>query len=239
MSAVGRTVPGMTVRVIYVDDSGSDRTGLAVFGWVELEAHAWNDVLRGWLDWRHELYRSIGLPADYELHTTKFAGGRGRPTGTSWDNAKSHRAQVVADALRTLAELPGLSVGAAFQCGTGSGHHQVKADTYARLVRHLDARLTAAGDLGFVIMDGDGTDPIYRTAHRDLKLATRSLIEDPMFQHSHHSQWVQMADLVAYSAFVRLARIAAKPHTWRWWELLAPSAVTGAEPLNLTESEKR
>lgn len=229
--------------MIYVDDSGSDQTGIAVFGWVELDARSWNEVLRGWLDWRHEMYRSIGLPADYELHATKLAGGRGRPTGTSWDNVKSHRTQLIDHALRTLAGLPGLTAGAAFQQRTaGHRYHDVKVDTYARLVRHLDARLTADDDVGMLIMDGDGTDPTYRIAHRDLKLATRSLIEDPLFQHSHHSQWVQMADLVAYSAYMRLARIAAKPHTWNWWELLAPNpntgTGTGTEPLDLTQAEK-
>ncbi len=81
-----------------------------------------------------------------------------------------------------------------YQRDTSGRLRGAKAEAYARLVRYLDARLTAAGDHGLLIMDGDGSDPTYRTAHRQhLKLATRSLSEDPLFQHSYHSQWVHMA----------------------------------------------
>ncbi|MEU6261727.1 DUF3800 domain-containing protein [Saccharopolyspora shandongensis] len=220
------------MRLIYIDDSGAP-PNTVVYGWVELHAGAWRDVLRGWLNWRHEMYRDLGIPADYELHATKFVGGRGRPTGTSWDQRKAHRAEVMVQALRTIGSLPGLRAGAVFQRDDGRDFRALKSDTYARLVRWLDAKLTADGDHGLVIMDGNGTDPGYRVAHRDLKLATRSLIEDPLFQGSHHSQWVQIADLVAYSAYMRLARIPNKAFSWDWYDLLAPVAVTGPEPLDL------
>ncbi|MGW1676706.1 DUF3800 domain-containing protein [Saccharopolyspora sp. NPDC002376] len=224
----------VATRVIYIDDSGSEAARLNVFGWVEVAIESWKEALQDWLDWRRELYRSIGIPTDYELHATKFAGGRGRPTGTAWDTIKSQRAPVITDALRTLVELPGLSAGAAFQrTDRGTKHHLAKADTYARLVRHLDARLTANDDFGLVVMDGEGTDPSYRAAHRELKLDARSLIEDPFFLHSHHSQWVQMADLVAYAAYMRLERIPAKSHTWQWYDIIAASACTGHGPLDL------
>lgn len=225
----------MSTRVFYIDDSGADATGIVVFGWVELEIPAWSEVLRGWLDWRHELYRTLGVPADYELHATKFVGGRGRPTGTSWDEHKTRRAPVIADALRTISGLPGLHTGAVFQRTTpGVKYPETKKQAYAELVRRLDARLTADGEHGLIVMDGDGTDPTYRVAHRDLKLDTRSLIEDPLFQGAHHSQWVQMADLVAYAAYMHLARIPTKEHTWGWFrDLVAVAATTGANPLDL------
>ncbi|MBK0870009.1 DUF3800 domain-containing protein [Saccharopolyspora sp. HNM0986] len=223
----------MIVRVFYVDDSGSEQHGINVFGWVELELGAWNQVLRGWLDWRQELYRSIGLATDYELHATKFLGGRGRPTGTDWDTAKPNRSQVMRDALSTIDGLDGLAAGAVFLRTTpGVKHPAAKADAYARLVRYLDARLTAAGELGLIMMDGDGSDHTYRGAHRELKLATRSVIEDPLFQHSHHSQWVQMADLVAYAAFMRVERMVGKPFAWEWFTLLADCSTSGVEPLD-------
>ncbi|MBQ6639697.1 MAG: DUF3800 domain-containing protein [Saccharopolyspora sp.] len=224
----------MVVRVFYVDDSGAQQSGMNVFGWVELELRTWSQVLRGWLDWRQELYRSIGLATDFELHATDFVGGRSRPTGTDWDAVKANRSSVMREALSTVARLEGLEAGAVFlRTPSGVKHKAAKADAYARLVRYLDARLTAAGELGLIMMDGDGNDHSYRTAHRELKLATRSVIEDPLFHHSHHSQWVQMADLVAYTAYMRVARVERKAHTWGWYELLSPCARTGPEPLDL------
>lgn len=89
----------MSTRLFYVDDSGSEDTGLSVFGWVELAIDDWNTVLAAWLEWRHTLYSTVGIASDYELHATKFAGGRGRPTGTDWDRSKAQRAAVAEDAL--------------------------------------------------------------------------------------------------------------------------------------------
>lgn len=218
---------------------GLTATDIVVYGWVELLIPDWREALRGWLDWRHDLYRSIGIPADYELHATKVVNGRGRPTGTPWDEVKSHRTPVMRDALRVITTLPGLCTGAVFQRSKpGVKYHHNKADAYAKLVHYLDACLASADEFGMIIMDGDGTDPSYRIAHRDLNLATRRLIEDPLFQGSHHSQWVQMADLVAYSAYMHLARIPTKEHTWNWYrDIVATTAVTGATPRDLHRPE--
>lgn len=225
----------MAVRLIYVDDSGADATRTVVFGWVELVVDDWRPVLRGWLDWRNQLHATVGIPTDYELHATKFAGGRGRPTGTTWDERKASRGPVIAQALATIAALPGLDVGAVFaRVGLREKYHHAKAAAYVELVRLLDNRLTTDGDLAMIVMDGDGTDPMYRIAHRDLKLAHRSLIEDPFFHSSHHSQWVQMADLTAYAAYMHLAQLPTKEPAWRWYaDHLGSTAITGSTPLDL------
>ncbi len=85
--------------------------------------------------------------------------------------------------------------------------------------------LTAAGELGILYMDGDGTDRSYVAAHRELKLATRSLIEDPAFQHSHSSHLVQFADLVAYAGYQHVLQLPEKRFAWPWYPSL--SAVDG------------
>lgn len=69
-------------------------------------------------------------------------------------------------------------------------------------------------------MDGDGTDTSYISAHRELPIATRSLIEDPAFQHSSRSQWVQIADLIAYASYQSLIRIEEKKFAWEWYSSL-------------------
>lgn len=220
------------MRLIYIDDSGSPQAHTTVFGWVETQAENWRAVLRIWLDWRHELHRTTGISSGFELHATSFLGGRGRPTGTNWDLRKVHRVEVVEQALRTIGSIPGLNTGAVFQRSeTVKGSH--KSETYARLVNSIDERLTREGDFGIIIMDGDGTDPTYRVPHRALTLATRSLIEDPLFQVAHSSQWVQMADLVAYTAYMRVARSPRRRFSWGWYEMLAHSSVTGPEPVDV------
>jgi hypothetical protein len=99
----------------------------------------------------------------------------------------------------TIAGMPDVSIGTAYRPTTvrGSGHHVEKGDLYLSLVRHLDQQLVTTGSLGPVFMDGDGTDPIDRRAHRGLKLSTHLIVEDPNFQGSDSSQPVQAADLIA------------------------------------------
>lgn len=218
--------------MFYIDDSGDSASRLVVFGWLEVDARAWSPALRRWLDWRNQLHRATGIPTDYELHSTVFVGGRGRPTGTEWDKHKAARSTVIAQALDTIATTDGVSVGAVYaQAPAEANYHAFKARAYAALVRMVDDRLTAAGELGLIVMDGDGTDHSYRAAHRELKLATRSLIEDPFFHGSNTSQWIQQADIVAYSAYQHLMRKPKKEATWGWYsEILAAASVTGDVP---------
>ena len=42
-------------RLVYIDDSGDPRTGLAVYGWIEFAPDRWHDVLGGWLEHRKQL----------------------------------------------------------------------------------------------------------------------------------------------------------------------------------------
>jgi hypothetical protein len=226
------------MRLIYVDDSGASTTKTAVFGWVEVDEADWRPVLRSWLDWRHELDRSIGITVEYELHSTKFVGSRGHPTGTVWDRNLGERISVMRSALARISSIPGLAFGAVYACAaTTRDYRQLKARCYLDLVRSFDRRLAGDADRGIVEMDGDGTDPTYRRAHRELKLSSRWLIEDPHFHPGHHSQWVQMADIVAYTAYMHLARLPRKEATWSWYEDYLSNAVTGPVPLRLDAPE--
>jgi hypothetical protein len=83
----------------------------------------------------------------------------------------------------------------------GKAFHLVKAQMYAEFALYVEKRLAVDGELGWILMDGNGTDTTYAAAHRALKLADRRVIEDPLFQGSHLSQMVQMADLVAWTAY--------------------------------------
>ncbi|MBY8852710.1 hypothetical protein K7G98_32590, partial [Saccharothrix sp. MB29] len=131
------------VRLFYIDDSGAQSSALVVYGWVELSVADWRPALRSWLDWRKELNATSGVPASYELHATKFANGRGRPTKTEWDHSKANRSRVVVDALGTIAAMPGVRTGAVCRDTSGTRYVDAKAALYTDLIAMIDARLVA------------------------------------------------------------------------------------------------
>lgn len=87
-------------------------------------------------------------------------------------------------------------------------------------------------------MDGDGTDNSYTAAHGRLNLATRSLVEDPMFRHSPGSQWVQLADATAYAAYQHLLRHETKRFAWGRYPALQMRDVLG-EPQRVVGNMQR
>lgn len=213
---------GQGTHMFYVDDSGSEESGWIVYSWVGCRTGGWRSGLRSWLDLRDDLAERLGIPARYEIHATKFARGEGNPSATDpgWNRRKSHRWQVMREALAVIGTHPALSVGTVCRRTTARRKEFAveKADVYRALVEHLDGRLRAGDDDGFVFMDGDGTDPSYRQAHRGLDLERRRLLEDPLFQGSHHNQWIQMADITAWSAFQGLKRAPSMAYAWDWYD---------------------
>lgn len=218
---------GEMTRLLYVDDSGTvDFGGLMIYGWVEVEPAGWRLALRAWLDFRKALFVEYGIPVSEELHATKFLNGRGQISinppprfrssggGVLW---KDLGREVAVRALSTLRDCPQIRVGAVYrQTGLkGPAYGQARYDIYQQFINELDAELAAADAYGLVTMDGE--DPGYRSAHRALTLDTRHLIEDPVMHDSRHSQWTQMADLVAYCAFVHLNRYSGNQYGWEWY----------------------
>lgn len=112
-------------------------------------------------------------------------------------------------------------------------------ELYAAMVGHLDKRLAEHEEFGTIIVDGDGADDSYYVPHRGLELDTRHVIEDPLFQASHRSQWVQMADLVAYAAYQGLLRHPGKEFAWDWYDKYLRSSDANGRPLDLHTSPKR
>ncbi|MFD7232797.1 hypothetical protein [Streptomyces sp. NPDC059881] len=82
---------------------------------------------------------------------------------------------------------------------------------YGALLADLDGRLGAAGDHGIIAMDGGGSDQAYQREHRKLKLATRGFIG------SHISQPIQVADVLAYTAYQVVQRPPGKGFMVNWW----------------------
>ena len=226
----------MPLRLYYVDDSGSVATGLVVYSWIECTIDEWRVGLKRWLELRRELYQRHRIPPAYELHASEFVNGRGRPsTDPEWNLSKQARWAVTEQLLETIGACPELRVGTVYRRTTARGHayHLERDELYVQLVRHLDQRLVGSDELGMIFMDGDCTAPGYYAAHRGLRLSTRRVIEDPLFQASHRSQWVQMADVTAYVAYHGLLQHPAKAFMSGWYDKYLLSCDANGGPLEL------
>lgn len=210
--------------IVYVDDSGAADTGHIIYGWLAVPIAQWNAALKAVLSWRHQLDASYQIPVTYELQATKFVGGRGRPTRTEDGNlAKSTRAAIVASTFDELAAWDWATIGAvhAHTHGQGRRYHQAKEATYDSLVHEIDHWLNSTGSQAVIVMDGDGTDKGFARAHRGLRLATRHIVEDPLFLDSATSQWVQLADLIAFAAYQHILQRTDRSFAWSWYPSLS------------------
>lgn len=225
----------METRLFYVDDSGHYSTGWVVYGWVEVLLSDWKLALGDWLRFRKEIYGSPGIPASYELHSSPFVNGRGNPTGReAWDRRKAFRGPIIERALDAINGCSLLNVGSAQRHirANDASYSQHQAEVYHELISLWDQQAQLASERYVVIMDGDGTASSYHGAHRALDIESRHVIEDPLLSPSHRSQWIQMADVIAYSAYMNAAEISEKDFAWDWYSRVAESD-TNHGPLEL------
>ncbi|MGL4743946.1 MAG: DUF3800 domain-containing protein [Dermatophilaceae bacterium] len=95
---------------------------------------------------------------------------------------------------------------------------EVKAGCYAALVDQWERRLTERDELAMLFMDGDGSDRRFIDVHRRLPLQQRRVIEGVVHIDSAQSQLVQMADLVAWTAWTTIDRPANNKFAWDWYD---------------------
>jgi len=232
------------VRLFYVDDSGVDNTGWVVFGWVEFLLLDWAQVLDHRIRWRKALYAERRIPASFHLHTAEFLGARGASESASLDGlwnagsrkyVRNKRVAVLEQALANVGTCEQLRLGVAHRHTTSRNRDfaRQKAEVYADLVAHLDGMLEQAGEVGLLVLDGDGSDISFRGGHRRLPLASRRLLEDPLYQRSHSTQLIQMADLVAFAGYQSLLRAPEKRFAWDWYTTFLASRDPRAQPLAL------
>lgn len=219
-------------RLIYVDDSGHPSSGMIVYGWVEFRPDHWHDVLGQWLDHRKQLWRQFAVPVSKELHMTEYALGRGRISKnppkefmdehgrTLW---KDLGGEIARRSLSTIASIEGLRIGAVYRRGEPDAFPANRAEVYRHLVARFETQLQRSTSLAMVFMDGNGSDPIYREAHRALPRATRRVIEDPVYMDSRQSQLMQMADHVAWCANATITKLEKHEFAHDWYsEYLSP-----------------
>ena len=220
-SVADRSASADGFTLIYCDDSGSPNDGLVVFSWVEVKPDQWASVLGDWMNHRKSLYVRYGVPPSVELDASELVAGRGSPSlDATFNESSDMRLELVLDSVKAIGEIESIDIGTVYR-GTperGRAYQQVKADVYSELLRQWDDRCVREGRFSMVSLDGDGSDKTFLKAHRLLDPVTRRIVEDPRYLDSPASQWTQMADLLAWSAYQAQRRHPAKESVWGWYE---------------------
>lgn len=212
------------VKFVYVDDSGRPQSGLVVYGWVEFSSADWQAILRSWLDFRKRLWRQYKIPVDKELHTTEYANGRSEIAKTFPDEfratdgtpyKKDFGQHIAKLCLQQIGSMRGMRVGAIYRQADPANLAQTRTDLYRCLVNDLQQRMGHEQSQAQVFMDGE--DDTYRHVHRELKLHGRRILEDPVMLSSKYSQLIQIADLVAWSAYSSINKHASQEFAWHWY----------------------
>jgi hypothetical protein len=187
------------VRLFYIDDSGNEE--IATFSAVSVSVEAWTAALDVWLGWRRHLRTVHGIDVRSRLHAADWLAGRGRPSsdpGATINQSKPVRWREFVSALDAIAAMPGVEV----MTASARGDH--RKPPYRALMHWIDRRLREADDHGLIVLDGESRD--LRTMHRELDIATRRIVEDPWMRDARESQWPQVADFVAHTAFQAIMR---------------------------------
>ncbi|MFI7659629.1 DUF3800 domain-containing protein [Micromonospora parva] len=213
------TTTGTNFALFYVDDSGSEAHGLTTFSWIRVDPAQWAGATQRWLRFRAAVYRRHGIPADIRLHATELAGGRGNWAQDPVRRTARDGLSVIQEGLTAMAALPGVTLGSVYRRTNARGRNfeRDKQDLYRCMIAKLDADLHDAAAFGAVVVDGDGTNSGYNRAHRALANGSRALVEDPFFRHANTNQWVQIADLTAWTGYRSLRPGGRRDRTTTWY----------------------
>lgn len=182
----------------------------------------WEDQFNNIRDWRRRLSKTHGVPVRKELKGEKLASGRGRYRLGKHQFTRGQATRVLRDLLVDLDFLPEASI--ITVVGTKSsnlyGHSRLEALVIA-LLQRLRRACNANRRMGLVFFDeGHGE---YRKLYRKAKvylptgsdrggwadgklsknLPLDNFTKDANIKQSQHSFFIQLADIVAYSAFLK------------------------------------
>lgn len=192
--------------LIYIDES-YDKTHFA-YSAIFINAFAWNQYFASLLNWRMEWFKRYGIPLDYELHATKFVGGRG---GHPANSDKLFRANLFHEAIGIIENIPGVHVMNAI---TDNKKNHLKLFEY--MLNRINRTLNAKSAFGVLICD-EGNENKLTAIVRKMKKenhvpynvlgsigGTRNIpldriIEDPLFKTSKSSYFIQLSDFLAFS----------------------------------------
>jgi len=191
---------------VYIDES-YDETHYA-YSAIFINAFAWNDTFKDVVNWRKKWFDQHNIPLDYELHATKFVGGRGEfPSNRN----KTFRADLFFEAIGFIEGISGI-----FIINAITSNKRSHLTLFEYMLNRISRTLQTKGAIGILICD-EGNEHkltakvrqmkkrnwipndsgLYPSGSRNIPL--ERIIEDPLFKTSKSSYFIQLADFVAFS----------------------------------------
>lgn len=195
--------------LVYIDES-YDKTHFA-YSAIFIHAFRWNSYFQHLLEWRRIWHDDHNIPLDYELHATKFIGGRGEhPVRKD----KDYRARLFYDAVGRVESMKGVKV-----INAMTEKKRKHLDLFERMLNRINRTLESLNAYGVLICDEGNESKLISTVRKMQKyneipsncyhyeihgssmrnIPLERIIEDPLFKTSKSSYFIQMADFIAFS----------------------------------------
>jgi len=192
--------------LIYIDES-FDETHYA-YSAIFINAFHWNNTFKELVDWRKTWFNQHNIPLDYELHATKFVGGRGEfPPNRD----KVLRADLFYEGIGFIDGISGVQI---INAITSSKRKHLTLFEY--MLNRINRTLKTKNAIGILICDEGNENKLTAKVRQMKKLnqipnnfslysgGSRNIpldriIEDPLFKTSKSSYFIQLADFVAFS----------------------------------------
>jgi hypothetical protein len=195
--------------LVYIDES-YDETHYA-YSAMFVPVFQWNHYFDKLVKWRSEWFEAHKIPLDYELHATKFVGGRGEFPA---NRDKRYRALLFKEAIQKIENIDdGLKIINAIT--TDKKKHMM---LFEYMLNRINTTLQYNKAYGVLICDEGNENKLtavvrkmkkenhiphqtslygYTNAPRNLPL--QRIIEDPLFKTSKSSYFIQLSDFLAFS----------------------------------------
>lgn len=193
--------------LVYIDES-YDETHFAYWA-IFVPAFEWNRCFEHLLSWRGDWYKKHSIPLDYELHATKFVGGRGEHPA---NRDKVYRADLFYESIGRIERIEGIHVINAI-----TGVKKKHMTLFEWMLNRINMKLEKDDAYGILICD-EGNENKLTSAVRKMKkqnlipqrveyagfgsyfdIPLERIVEDPLFKTSKSSYFIQLADFVAFS----------------------------------------
>lgn len=194
--------------LIYIDESYDESH--FVYSAMFINAFKWNEYFQHMLEWRREWFNQHQIPLDYELHATKFVGGRGEHPS---NRNKIYRAALFHEAIGRIENMSDIKI---INGITDNKKRHMQLFEY--MLNRINRTLEANDSFGVLICDEGNENKLtsivrkmkkenhipdrldmygFNGGRRDIPL--ERIIEDPLFKTSKSSYFIQLADFLAFS----------------------------------------